>query len=1354
MPRYALVIGIQKYSGSGFQDLEKSTQDAEAVAQVLEKYGNWEVTRLPQRWNAEKQNWNGGQGCYEVAPDVALTGAELGAEISQFFEHAGRNEALIYFSGHGYEFTDSLAEITGYLVASDCTATTVSERGLSLESLNKLVIRAACSSVVVLLDCCHAGRLLERSLITRSLTAFQQGDRNYFLAAACRGHEKAYEGPEFSLFTKVLLDGLASPGRDGRVLASHVNTAIDEGLSGSGQEPVVLSSGGAITLATYGARAEALTQEEDALQTILKQLGDEKKYDVLDAAFFEAVAARVASNQARAQMLRLPGANWSMLFQGNYVERDQQGVALQQTQRLAQQPGISLMLIRGEPGAGKTALLRWLAHELVGQGKRVLHKQGTDQAGWLEELLTVSDATGGEHFYVITDDVFRDETILEELEQTELFFPLTIIATTRPNEDRHTELDGTDYETICLDLNKPSQAEKERILVLPEVQSHLVGKSNAEREALLDSPIMLVLMLQLSEGKPYDAILRDIVKSLPSSDDRPIYQAYGILCSFFQYNVILPFEILRLCLPTGNWSEQLILTELEGLVETTTYSGYEGLFPIHELIAKTVMELNYKPGEANPPYAKRFIKPPLLEKSLYKIVPDLDVSEETQKRWLYTSMRVLAINGSVALVGSILKDFTQEIEAAQQQGNTISSWVNWHKVYTLLNRRDDQNRCLDALLGTQPQTSWDWEHWLSQISRSGTDQQRRDAIDTTQDWLQHHTEDAIVRRQFLAFLSQWGTDKQRQDAINNTQNWLQHHTEDNFVRRQFLAFLSQWGTDKQRQDAIENTYAWLQNHTEDNFVRRQFLAFLGHKGTAEQRRDAIDITHDWLENHLEDYQVRTKFLAFLSQFGSRNNRQAAIGTTQTWLQQHPEDANVRPQFLAFLSQWGTVKQKQEAIEITQIWLQQHSEDVNVRSQFLAFLSRWGTDKQRQEAIETTQAWLQQHPEDANVRPQFLSFLSQWGTDKQRREAIETTQVWLQHHPEDANTYEQLLVFLSQWGTEEQRRTAISTTQTWLQQHLEDSHVRTQFLAFIRKQGDNVENIEDLVIEQWQWFREKRQASQSPWTAFLPVLYQYVSPELYQPAIDLALQQHPENQSIQQLIFGYFRDYLDQNTFYTLAINVMQACLPPNKWSNYIHAANFFRDQGEFGKAVRIYRKTMGDAKAAPQFPQLSKTVDFIDLSYAQLLLLIDPPRPDAAIKKIKWVLKKNPEHGYAHLLIAQAFQTKGESCYGWAIAHFEQAIKFDNWLNGFMHCQLGQFYRYTLNDIPSARNCYENSIGQQVNLPACVELAELEVENGDLERAKLLLEQGLALPLLKRTEQEMRDKLSGRIALLRQQTGL
>ena len=48
-----------------------------------------------------------------------------------------------------------------------------------------------------------------------------------------------------------MIKALQSPGSDGRVRTARLNQVIDEELRGSGQEPVVLKSGGEITLVTY-----------------------------------------------------------------------------------------------------------------------------------------------------------------------------------------------------------------------------------------------------------------------------------------------------------------------------------------------------------------------------------------------------------------------------------------------------------------------------------------------------------------------------------------------------------------------------------------------------------------------------------------------------------------------------------------------------------------------------------------------------------------------------------------------------------------------------------------------------------------------------------------------------------------------------------------------------------------------------------------------------------------------------------------------------------------------------------------------------------------------------------------------
>jgi len=71
-----------------------------------------------------------------------------------------------------------------------------------------------------------------------------------------------------------------------------------------------------------------------------------------------------------------------------------------------------------------------------------------------------------------------------------------------------------------------------------------------------------------------------------------------------------------------------------------------------------------------------------------------------------------------------------------------------------------------------------------------------------------------------------------------------------------------------------------------------------------------------------------------------------------------------------------------------------------------------------------------------------------------------------------------------------------------------------------------------------------------------------------------------------------------------------------------------------------------------------------------------------------------------------------------------------------------------------ARKCFENSLNQKINLSACVDLAEIEVQDGNFERARESLQQGLALVPITRPEKEQREKLEPRIQQLQAQLGL
>jgi predicted peroxiredoxin len=177
--RYALVIGIAEYDSPSLPQLSKTKTDAESVAEVLEQYGSYRVDLLTEGVTAEKLD----QALYTL-----------------LLEKAVGKEALIYFTGHGIKGVTGASyreKPQGFLAASDCKVEQCHNQSIirggsvALNSLNSMIEESKLSSLVVFLDSCHSGELLERELLDNSLTTFISRT-DYCLITACRGSGKAY----------------------------------------------------------------------------------------------------------------------------------------------------------------------------------------------------------------------------------------------------------------------------------------------------------------------------------------------------------------------------------------------------------------------------------------------------------------------------------------------------------------------------------------------------------------------------------------------------------------------------------------------------------------------------------------------------------------------------------------------------------------------------------------------------------------------------------------------------------------------------------------------------------------------------------------------------------------------------------------------------------------------------------------------------------------------------------------------------------------------------------------------------------------------------------------------------------
>lgn len=278
MNRDALVVGINQYPflkdtpTSKAKHLFTPANDAEAIAQRLEEYGDFRVRRLPETIQGEQRR---------VTSDGLVKSETLEDAIVQLFNPVGENipeTALLYFIGHGLR--KNRGGVTeGFLAASD-----VDPRknlwGVSLRWLRELLQKSPVKQQIVWLDCCYSGELF--NFVEADLgTSLQEQTR--FLIAASREFEPAEEDIQgkHGVFSKALWQGLDPRQQpDGLVNNDKLIEYIAQNLKDVPQQPIWYNPNREIMLT--GEREDVLIHIPDGVCPY-KGL---RFFDVEDAAYF------------------------------------------------------------------------------------------------------------------------------------------------------------------------------------------------------------------------------------------------------------------------------------------------------------------------------------------------------------------------------------------------------------------------------------------------------------------------------------------------------------------------------------------------------------------------------------------------------------------------------------------------------------------------------------------------------------------------------------------------------------------------------------------------------------------------------------------------------------------------------------------------------------------------------------------------------------------------------------------------------------------------------------------------------------------------------------------------------------
>ena len=213
----ALLVGINEYIHFPDKKLNGCIADVHKLQELLS-------------YNADG---TGNFDCQTIATSpggILDTKALILNAIKTLFS-CNASTVLFYFSGHG-----TINDDDGYLVTADATH---SDMGISMSELHSILESSPIKNKIVILDCCHAGRLGDIKLAQGKTKAFIGNGTT--IIASCRAEEFSREN-EFTggVFTSLLADGLRGGAADlmGHITPGSLYSFVDSALGPWEQRPI------------------------------------------------------------------------------------------------------------------------------------------------------------------------------------------------------------------------------------------------------------------------------------------------------------------------------------------------------------------------------------------------------------------------------------------------------------------------------------------------------------------------------------------------------------------------------------------------------------------------------------------------------------------------------------------------------------------------------------------------------------------------------------------------------------------------------------------------------------------------------------------------------------------------------------------------------------------------------------------------------------------------------------------------------------------------------------------------------------------------------------------------------------
>lgn len=556
---------------------------------------------------------------------------------------------------------------------------------------------------------------------------------------------------------------------------------------------------------------------------------------------------------------------WSIIAANGDIRRDQEREVLERL--LRKDNKFRIVCIVGEPGEGKSTFARRLCYELCKRGETVLHLLDNTYSEFWYHLPEIASILG-RHFYILIDDIFRNEDFIRTLQEIEKeLIPITIIATSRYSEYHEVLYKVRGLQRFIEKINLEKLSAREKKEFIKRIGKSYENLSSDERKRFEAASSFLILGMTMTRGKGFEAIIYSMIERLRKNDP-VLYHALKYICFCYSCGISIPESLLSRL--NSDFYKIIDREAAKGILYCDLQKGFSFIRVGHQVIAEKALEI----------YRKRFELPPP-HRILEEILRAIDESNGTHRKFFPLLLNVILNNLKIKMLKAIENMESKEIsELFEDMKNireiiaenekislllqyaTIAELNIWRLVFKKLGRelQERVEYCNKEILSRTPTTTLDCQILISELLKR---ELNKEALYTAREWLKSHPEDETIIVRYLSLLKKLNGDLIK-EAIKETSYWLMNHPEWRGVRVSYLATVREKGEQEDAERAIEETITWLENHPEDREVRPAFYSLVRDRGF--HRTDYVKWALNDAEKFMREYgpSLFPNYLALVS----------------------------------------------------------------------------------------------------------------------------------------------------------------------------------------------------------------------------------------------------------------------------------------------------------------------------------------------------------------------------------------------------------------------------------------------------------------------------------------------------------